>query len=137
MRRAADKKDFADQKDATTLLSGMVCNCDRLPPPTLPPSSLSACLRAQERSRLWSVLNEVAASRCLAALQTQIKKHFLFFSAIRKYENSFCRRRWGRATMASAQRTSDNIWTDCSMWKPWRHINEIEADEKLKCIKML
>lgn len=28
MRRAADKKDFADQKDATTLLSGMVCNCD-------------------------------------------------------------------------------------------------------------
>lgn len=83
MRRAADKKDFADQKDATTLLSGMVCNCDHSPtpplslPPTLPPP-LSACLRPQERSRLWSVLNEVAASRCLAALQTQIKKHFLF-----------------------------------------------------------
>lgn len=31
MRRAADKKDFADQKDATTLLSGMVCNCDHSP----------------------------------------------------------------------------------------------------------
>lgn len=80
MRRAADKKDFADQKDATTLLSGMVCNCDHLPhfpPPTLLPHR-SACLRPQERSRLWSVLNEVAASRCLAALQTQIKKHFLF-----------------------------------------------------------
>lgn len=78
MRRAADKKDFADQKDATTLLSGMVCNCDHLH--TFLPHSLNACLRAQERSRLWSVLNEVAASRCLAALQTQIKKHFLFFS---------------------------------------------------------
>lgn len=75
MRRAADKKDFADQKDATTLLSGMVCNCDHSP---LPHSSLPHCLGPQERSRLWSVLNEVAASRCLAALQTQIKKHFLF-----------------------------------------------------------
>lgn len=68
----------------------------QLRPLSLPPTLLphrSACLRPQERSRLWSVLNEVAASRCLAALQTQIKKHFLFFSAIRKYENSFCRRR--------------------------------------------
>lgn len=113
-----------------------------LSPPTLLPHR-SACLRPQERSRLWSVLNEVAASRCLAALQTQIKKHFLFFSAIRKYENSFCRRRrrrWGRATMASATTYGLTTWTNCSMWRRRHRINEIEADEKLfqpKCIKML
>lgn len=140
MRRAADKKDFADQKDATTLLSGMVCNCDHLHT-SLPTNPFNACLRPQERSRLWSVLNEVAASRCLAALQTQIKKHFIFFSAIRKYENSFCRRRrWGRATMASATTYGLTTWTNCSMWRRRHRINEIEADEKLfqpKSIKML
>lgn len=88
--------------------------------PPLPPSShpLSLPRASRERSRLWSVLNEVGASRCLAALRAQIKKHFLFsvflcfFSAIRKYENSFCRRRrWGRATMASAQPTKTTTTT--------------------------
>lgn len=50
-------------------------------PPLPHPHTLSPCLGPQERerSRLWSVLNEVAASRCLAALRTQIKTTFSFF----------------------------------------------------------
>lgn len=50
-------------------------------PPLPHPHTLSPCLGPQERerSRLWSVLNEVAASRCLAALRTQIKTAFSFF----------------------------------------------------------
>lgn len=108
------------------------------PPPTLP-------LSLPEGSREKQAVECIKWSRRVSlpgGIANTNKKAFSFFlSAIRKYENSFCRRRrWGRATMASATTYGLTTWTNCSMWRRRRRINEIEADEKLfqpKCIKML
>lgn len=122
MRRATDKKDFADQKDATTLLSGMVCNCNHsTPSPLLTPPLLALGLKREKQavecikwSRRVSLPGGITSTNkkafsffCISLLFSRNKKIWKFIlssSSLGPCNNG--------VSAAHKNNDDDNIWTN-------------------------
>lgn len=123
MRRAADKKDFADQKDATTLLSGMVCNCDHsTPPPSSHPLSLPRASREREKQAVECIKWSRSVSLPGGITNTNKKSIFFFLYSLLFFRN---KKIWkfilsssslgpcnNGVSAAHKNNDYDNIWTN-------------------------